>query len=212
MRTVQVEISDRAHLRQVLESHKVPVNTWAEKTFEELYHQVSTHEVLLHEVGRRLMRDTHRAQMLAFRKIPGTSKYEFLKEEAQVFTDHRKGKRRRRRREISFSEKRHRFSETFLQAVIRGGFEELLVPDEPEFRVRLVPRQIVLLKELRTRPRLSKTYPGLLTRSVIERFGCIFTEEQYRPRYEEHDKGKITACSWVPWKGKLPPKLRNMRI
>lgn|GEM_PF-5786421 len=211
MQPIQIAISDRTHLRSVLEQYnQAHVGQWEEKVFDELFDQVMVGtEAVLWLYRNRILRDVHRSQVLAFHKKEGEKRYEFLKEGTQRFDDHRR-RNRRKGRMISFSEKRRREHETFPEAAVRGALEELRDPDDLGFRVVLNPSNLVPLGMHLSRPRPSKTFRGLLTRSTIERFGCFFTEAQYRPAYVEYDDGKITTCRWEPWKGKLPAPLQRV--
>lgn len=197
-------IRNRRHLSEVLRAFDVPVADWTQAELAELHDQIINGEsrLALFEGKRRLVRLVDRAQLRLFSRVPGQPhRFEFLKEGEQTFDG---GKKRKRRRDISLSEKRRRRVESFKQAGVRGAREELRDPNNPAFRVHLRRENLVFLRKFRTRPRMSRTFRGLRTASTITQFGCLIRPCQRIDRYVEYDNGKTSTATWTPWPGKLP--------
>lgn len=206
-----VTIRNRRHLREVLAKFRVPVADWTPAEVAELHDQIIKGETCLAIVdGKSLIRRVHRTQLLIFSRVPGhPHRFEFLKEGEQKFDN---GTKRKRRRDISLSEKRRVGSETFKEAGVRGAREELRDPDNPAFRVHLRREDLIFLKKFQMRPRTSRTFRGLKTVSRITQFGCLIRPCQRIGRYVEYDNGKTSTASWVPWTGKLPFSISKKKM
>lgn len=198
-----VHVRSRIHLRKVLAAFHVPVDRWTPAEFAELHNQIKDGETRLVVIDqKKLVRLVHRAQLLIFSRVPGhPHRFEFLKEGEQTFDG---GNKRKRRRDISLSEKRKRGVESFKDAGVRGAREELRDPNNPAFRVHLRREDLIFLKKFRTRARQSRTFRGLSTCSTITQFGCLIRPCQRIDRYVEYDNGKTSTATWTPWPGKLP--------
>jgi len=171
-------------LKQILQSHGVPVEKWGmkmAKTVNHLQKEIDSKECYIEYLDDELVR------FVEFVGVNVTYKGKILKEDRQKFKD---GRVRKRQMSSSVSEKMIKGEDPFIAAM--RGIEE-------EIGVTISRDQLKNHKKLNYYDNsVSKSYPGLKSKYKGHKFECELTDDQYDPDgYVEIQEDKNTYFVWV---------------
>ena len=171
-------------LKNILQSHGVPVEKWGikmAKTINHLQKEIDNKECYVEYLDGELVR------FVEFVGVDVTYKGKILKEERQEFTD---GRVRKRDMSSSVSEKMIKGEDPVISA-IRGMKEEIGVSVSRD--------QLKNYKRLNYYDSsVSKSYPGLKSKYKGHKFECELNDDQYNTEgYVEIQEDKRTYFIWV---------------